>query len=417
MRTEVATTQITLRLTAICALLLCQMFATAAQGLELAEIEQRLGIPIPEHWAEHLSKELKTYNRSKRYKAMAIAMAPNLENAAVGRGYAAANVFQASALAMQACARQSQQMQINAPCEVVLSGNDLIMPGRTIRAGIGATSPSPVWRITGAKTDIFIVGSIHFLKATVLPLPQSIHTAFDLTERLALETNPVLFTDPQRASEIAQIMQGDAKENRALMDRRLKKALRSAFKPFGMKTRELEQLAPFATSLLLGQQQLMSWGYEGNRGIESNFVRQASSSGKPVIELEGYLDALKIMAETPLAIQVDVLKTTLEQLPNNPDHMAKLVRNWFAGDAEKLYELTVEQSSRTEGETALIRALIDGRNQTMWQNIQPILTDDIPTVIMVGSAHLGGEQGLLMSLQQAGYGVVQLSQSGDPIGI
>ena len=273
MRTELATTQITLRLTAICALLLYQMFATAAQGLELAEIEQRLGIPIPEHWEEHLSKELKTYNRSKRYKAMAIAMAPNLENAAVGRGYAAANVFQASALAMQACARQSQQMQINAPCEVVLSGNDLIMPGRTIRAGIGATSPSPVWHITGAKTDIFIVGSIHFLKATLLPLPQSIHTAFDLTERLALETNPVLFTDRQRASEIAQIMQGDAKENRALMDRRLKKALRSAFKPFGMKTRELEQLAPFATSLLLGQQQLMSWGYEGNRGIEVSRYR------------------------------------------------------------------------------------------------------------------------------------------------
>ena len=61
MRTELATTQITLRLTAICALLLCQMFATAAQGLELAEIEQRLGIPTPEHWEEHLNKELKTY--------------------------------------------------------------------------------------------------------------------------------------------------------------------------------------------------------------------------------------------------------------------------------------------------------------------------------------------------------------------
>ena len=53
------------------------------------------------------------------------------------------------------------------------------------------------------------------LKTTLLPLPDVYDIVFNKAERLALETNPLLFTDPKRVAKlqvISSVKEGEVKE-------------------------------------------------------------------------------------------------------------------------------------------------------------------------------------------------------------
>jgi uncharacterized protein YbaP (TraB family) len=86
--------------------------------------------------------------------------------------------------------------------------------------------------------------------------------------------------------------------------------------------------------------------------------------------------------------------------------MQDMINAWRSGDAEALSDLFV--ASMREEAPALYDSLLLSRNLRWLPEIEALLTDSPTEFVLVGAAHLVGEQGLLQLLASKGYAVSQL---------
>ena len=97
---------------------------------------------------------------------------------------------------------------------------------------------------------------------------------------------------------------------------------------------------------------------------------------------------------------------SLKDLAETGDVMEDMIGAWRSGDAEGLSELFVEEM-KVEA-PALYDTLLLQRNLKWVPQIDSMLQDADTEFVLVGAAHLVGENGLLDLLSQKGYEINQL---------
>jgi uncharacterized protein YbaP (TraB family) len=283
-----------------------------------------------------------------------------------------------------------------------------------LRRGISDSSPSLVWEVTSDRGRIFLAGSIHILKATLFPLPLAYERAFKEADQLAFEINPLLQSDPDRVFALESLTAADPKEVKQALGKQVKRNLRKFIKSQGGKVSSTYGLKPSITALQISQLRAGALGYVSNLGLEMHFARQASTLGKPLLELESPIDALMILTELPMSTQVNMLGLTLDSLDVSHHFLFELVSAWLHGDAEKLYELTIADTRDHPELTNLYVKILDDRNTQWMEKLETYLNNDKTTFVMVGAAHMAGKNGLLQQLRDAGYRPVRLTRAGQP---
>ncbi len=87
------------------------------------------------------------------------------------------------------------------------------------------------------------------------------------------------------------------------------------------------------------------------------------------------------------------------------DEFRALIDAYLAQDLDQIQEVSEESTSRIEG---MEQYLLIDRNQAWVPEMEKIMAQ--PTFFAVGTGHLGGEQGLLQLLEEAGYTVDAVAQ-------
>jgi uncharacterized protein YbaP (TraB family) len=91
----------------------------------------------------------------------------------------------------------------------------------------------------------------------------------------------------------------------------------------------------------------------------------------------------------------------------------QMISAWFSGQADVLYDMASKEFSISPGAALLGDVLIDQRNRQMAERVQKYLGLTKTTTVMVGAGHMGGPNGLLALLRDAGFNPVQLNQLGE----
>jgi uncharacterized protein YbaP (TraB family) len=386
----------------------------AAQGVSTEQFEEQLGITFSEEYKKQIAPSLKIYNRGKSPKSIAVAVGAD-SRTSIGLATGAVSDLAASIAATQQCNKVRAELSIAAACEIVALGDVIVPLGFMLRRGISDSSPSLVWEVTSDRGRIFLAGSIHILKATLFPLAPAYERAFKEADQLAFEINPLLQSDPERVLALESLTAADPKEVKQALGKQVNRKLKKFVRSQGGKVSASYRLKPSITALQISQIKAGAYGYVSDLGLEMHFARQASTRGKPLLELESPIDALMILTELPMPTQVNMLGLTLDSLDVSHQLLFEMVSAWLHGDAEKLYELTIAETRSYPELANFYVKLLDDRNTQWMEKLETYLNSDKTTFVMVGAAHMAGKNGLLQQLRDAGYRPIRLTRAGQPV--
>jgi len=271
-----------------------------------------------------------------------------------------------------------------------------------------AGHPLTLWRVDGAENSVYLLGSIHLLRAEDHPLPRAIDAAYADAEVLVMELD-MDDLDPARtqaAFNSAGVM-SDGTTLRELMGEEYYRAAEEAAAVIDVPLDMLASSEPWLAAMTVELMMLYRMGFDPMLGVEMTMTNRATADGKPIEGLETVEQQLGFLDGLPLEAQREMLLQTLLQGAEMTGSVDALIDAWRRGDTATL-ETELLQS--IEEQADLHEALIVDRNRRWAETIATWLDDELDYLVVVGALHLVGDDGVPSLLGQAGYGIQQLKE-------
>jgi len=179
------------------------------------------------------------------------------------------------------------------------------------------------------------------------------------------------------------------------------------FEDMGIPMFFLERLKPmFLTVFASGDMELGS-GLSGNgnmRSYEMELFELSQQSGKEVRGLETIEFQMSVFDSIPYTDQAKMLIETIRSADSEDDAFKQMVSLYTSQNINDM----VTAMSEDDGIKGYEDLLLNTRNQN-WIPIMSELMKDKSIFFAVGAGHLGGEQGVVNLLTEAGYQLRPLS--------
>lgn len=287
----------------------------------------------------------------------------------------------------------------------------------------GKTATPLFYKVTGANGEtLWLLGTIHAGDERTGNLPAEITAAFHGCDALAVEFDTSAFekalsTD---ASLVTALTEAYYYSEGGKYSDHLSKSLRNSLKQLIYASGNNSSNAPYMkagiwNSLIENFYLQQGSNLSADLGVDARLLAWASEQGKPVYEIESGLSQIQMISEFSDDLQSALLADTLELgLLGYCKELQELYELWCTGDAEALTAyLTTDTSEMSKEEKALYKeytkVMTTDRNENMHRMAVSYLESGETVFYAVGLAHLLGEDGLVQSLQDAGYTVEQVT--------
>lgn len=155
-----------------------------------------------------------------------------------------------------------------------------------------------------------------------------------------------------------------------------------------------ERMRPFFIHLLLAEQAGIKTS--NNVSLENYLMQKALSAKKQLVGLQTIDQQFAFVFKIPLHEQAQVLWEELNRIPSEEENNM-LVQLYLNHDLEGLYQKIVEHLPEVYA-----NYLLGERNRQMTLAIRKLIAQR-QTFVAIGAAHLGGKQGIIQHLKNAGY--------------
>lgn len=261
---------------------------------------------------------------------------------------------------------------------------------------------SAVYEISKGKNKIYLAGTIHLLRPQDFPPPAEFDEAYKRSQKIYFETDIEKAKTPAFGERFAKAM--ILPENKTLKDV-LSPENWSALQAYATKTQyPLSQTMMFnpamvSTLITLTESKKLGVG----DGVDAYYDKLARTDNKAVGELESSDDVLAYMQKFAQEDPNKIIESTLSDIETMPDDLQQMIESWRSGDLDSLDK---NFSERMRKETPLVyQSLMVERNQKWLPKIEEMLKTPEIEMVLVGSLHLSGEDGLLVQLKKSGYRV------------
>ena len=268
-----------------------------------------------------------------------------------------------------------------------------------------AQEKSLLWKVGKAGHNIFLLGSIHYLRQDNYPLNQDILDAFAASKELVLEVdlnNPAGAAAQKSAFVKAAFRDGTSLPQNVSEDTYRKASQRAA--DLGLDMRILNPMKPWFVSLTLLGVNLQRLGFDPKFGVDRYLAARAKDAGKATRGLETIEFQLGLFDQLSKDEQESMLRETVSELDRLDKDINDIVHAWLKGDADQLAGLLLA-GMREYPE--LEQKIIVERNQRWLSAIEKLLDQDSDAMVVVGAAHLVGKNGIVARLKERGYTVEQ----------
>jgi uncharacterized protein YbaP (TraB family) len=266
-----------------------------------------------------------------------------------------------------------------------------------------------LWKVSDADNSLYLLGSFHALKPEDYPLPPAVDAAFAEAESLAFEVSPAEMDSPGLAGKFRSA--GALPAGKTLQTvvppatwRRLERYCRDN----GLDVATLQSQAPWYASIIVVLREIVRLGYDPKLGVDRHLMGRAAAAHKSSLGLETVQDQISAFASMPMAIQVQMLDETLDEAENQTGNLDSLHADWRRGDAKAIESVMVLQLR--DSYPQLYQRINVDRNRAWVLKLGSMLDrhkrDDV--LVVVGSMHLVGPDGLIKQLQAKGYTVQRL---------
>jgi len=281
-------------------------------------------------------------------------------------------------------------------------------PGRVATQGTGHLVS--MWQINGASNRIYLLGSVHVLRQQDHPIPTALEKAYEDADILIMEVD----LDDLDPIEMAGIVNElgvikDGSTLRQIMGPSLYDEAADYAAQLDIPFLMLAQTEPWLAAITIEQMMLLRIGFSPEYGIEFYFSAKAGEDHKEVLGLETLREQLELLDKLSLPVQRSLLIQTLRESLNIEENLDLLIDAWRYGDIGFLEEnLLVEMQRYPE----LYRTLVVDRNEAWVERIRNLIGEKDDYLIIVGTLHLVGDDGVPALLSEIGITTDQLREPG-----
>jgi hypothetical protein len=268
--------------------------------------------------------------------------------------------------------------------------------------------PVSMWRLDGETNSIYLLGSVHLLRANDHPLPTIIDEAYKEAETLMMELD-MDDIDPV----MAQTLVGDLgliQDDRSLSDlmgpehyAEAEALANSADIPLTM----LGKSEPWLAAVTVEQLMLTRIGFNPLFGVENHLMEKAAGDNKAILGLETIREQLEFLDGMSLDSQRSLLLQSLKESVDIRKIMDELVDAWRHGDIAFMEDNLLDEMKQYP---ELYRTIVVDRNLNWLEKIEDLMDDEGDYLIVVGALHLIGDDGVPALLSKRGHDVQQLRQ-------
>ena len=269
-----------------------------------------------------------------------------------------------------------------------------------------AQEKSFLWQLQSGKGNIYILGSIHFLKRENYPLNPTIEKAFDSTKKLVLEID--LKSADSGTVQRLTLEKGLHRDGKTLQENISAETYSLAAKraqELGIDIGALSPLKPWVVALTMTSLQLQRLGFDPNSGVDRYLAGRATKAGKPMAGLETAAFQIGLMDQLSASDQESMLRHSLKEMDLLDKGLDQIVRSWAAGDVPALEDLLVNAMREYP---AVHQKIIVDRNRRWLPEIERMIEQGESTLVVVGAAHLVGKEGVIELLKARGYTLEQM---------
>jgi len=258
----------------------------------------------------------------------------------------------------------------------------------------------PIWEIKSETNTVYLLGSIHILNPSYYPLTRSFYYAYYDSPNIVFEVDANILNSksfPKRLLAKGKYPKGQSlKKN---LSRHSYQLLTKRFGKMGVNLRKVNHFKPWMLYLQYHQSQAQKLGYASAYGVDNHFYKKARAVGKRISGLESLDDHISVLDRLSPKTQETLLLETIKEPTKFGREFKQLVKTWHVGDVEDL-EVVVEDF---KDNPEVHKILIEERNQKWFPKIQSFLTKKENYLVIVGAAHLVGEEGLVNLAMENGY--------------
>ena len=274
---------------------------------------------------------------------------------------------------------------------------------------LGADHPVTLWQVDGDTNSVFILGSIHLLRKSDYPIPSVIYGAYDEAEVLIMELD-MDDMDPMQTQALIREL-GMIADGKSLEDEIGSRAYAKAAALADELEIPLSMLAgskPWLAAVMVETLILTRVGFDPMQGIEMHLMTRASSDGKEILGLETERQQLEMLNGLSLAAQRDMLLQTLEDGGRIEELLDEIIDAWRQGDTRYMEQTLLSDMS---GYDELYDTIVVDRNRDWVRQIDRLLDDSDDYLVVVGTMHLVGKDGVPQLLKKRGHQVTQMQQT------
>ncbi len=274
---------------------------------------------------------------------------------------------------------------------------------------LGADHPVTLWQVDGDTNSVFILGSIHLLRNSDYPIPSIIYGAYDEAEVLIMELDMDDIDPMQTQALVRELgMIADGKSLEDVIGQRAYAQAAALADDLQIPLTMLAGSKPWLAAVMVETLILTRVGFDPMQGIEMHLMTKAGNDGKEILGFETERQQLEMLDGLSLAAQRDMLLQTLKDGSRIEELLDDIIDAWRQGDTTYMEQTLLSDMS---GYDELYDTIVVDRNRAWVQQIDGLLDDSDDYLIVVGTMHLVGKDGVPQLLQKRGLEVTQMQQT------
>jgi hypothetical protein len=300
------------------------------------------------------------------------------------------------------------QMHIEQPVlhshkEIILLKFILLLIISTIQT---AFASSPVWLVESEQNRLFLAGTIHVLRASDHPLPSAFESAYKQSQILTFETDISESQSPAFQQQMLQAVSLD--QNQILQDLispQIQAKLITYLRENNLNIQQFSRFKPSMIAMTLTLLELKKLG-AGSHGVDQYYFNKGKQDHKKTHALESLQQQIDFLAHMGEGQEDQIIQQTMKDIDTLASQFSIMVESWKKGDVTQLEELFVKPMQQEFD--SVYQQLLVQRNLNWLPQIMDYLKTPETEMVLVGSAHLLGKDGLIKLLKQAGLKITQL---------
>jgi uncharacterized protein YbaP (TraB family) len=265
---------------------------------------------------------------------------------------------------------------------------------------------SCLWKAASDRGILYLQGSVHLLKEEDYPLDPAIEEAYANSEVLVFEADMKAMLAPETQQLImSKAVLPDPRTLESELDPEVYALLSEKLAEAGLPVVAIRKFKPWFATMTLMLLRMQAMGLDPNLGLDQYFHRKAQADKKTQIGLESIEFQISLFDELSKGSQNGYTKHALLELEQMETMLDEMMTAWKTGDLDRLDEWT---RASFEEYPDMYEKFVTARNRTWVEKLDQLVAKDKTCMVVVGTAHLAGSEGLLELLKQKGYTIEQL---------